>query len=158
MVMDFRVQDPAWLRTLKPGQKIGFEIIEGSAGEYVIARIDSGPREQAEVPPSASGQGVAAVIGKVIEWSVRHVFLVLIGVFALVSLGAYSVVRKLHRRHPRPFRHAGHHLHRIPRSSAPGGGGSGDLSAHYRHAERTENRGGAPALSNFGVSFICADY
>ena len=31
------------------------------------------------------------MIGKVIEWSVRHVFLVLIGVFALVSLGAYSV-------------------------------------------------------------------
>ena len=54
MVMDFRVQDPAWLRTLKPGQKIGFEIIEGSAGEYVIARIQAA-REQSEVPASASG-------------------------------------------------------------------------------------------------------
>jgi Cu(I)/Ag(I) efflux system membrane fusion protein len=57
MVMDFRVRDPAWLRTLKPGQKIGFEIIEESAGEYVIARIEA-TGEQAKVPASASnGQG-----------------------------------------------------------------------------------------------------
>ena len=54
MVMDFRVQNPAWLRTLKPGRKIGFEIIEESAGEYVIVRIE-GAGEQAEVPASASG-------------------------------------------------------------------------------------------------------
>ena len=39
MTMDFRVKDPALLRALKPGQKIAFEFIEESAGEYVIVRI-----------------------------------------------------------------------------------------------------------------------
>jgi Cu(I)/Ag(I) efflux system membrane fusion protein len=39
MIMDFRVLDPISLRTLKPGQKIIFDIIEESAGEYVIVRI-----------------------------------------------------------------------------------------------------------------------
>lgn len=39
MIMDFRVVDPALVRSLKPGQKAAFEIIEESAGEYVIIRI-----------------------------------------------------------------------------------------------------------------------
>lgn len=39
MTMDFLVSDPALLRTLKPGQKIAFEITEKSPGEYVITRI-----------------------------------------------------------------------------------------------------------------------
>ena len=39
MTMDFRVFDPALLRSLKPGQKVGFEIAEESAGEYIIVRI-----------------------------------------------------------------------------------------------------------------------
>jgi Cu(I)/Ag(I) efflux system membrane fusion protein len=39
MTMDFRVKDPAVLRTLKPGQKIAFDIIEESAGQYVIVRV-----------------------------------------------------------------------------------------------------------------------
>ncbi|WON73683.1 efflux RND transporter periplasmic adaptor subunit [Nitrosospira sp. Is2] len=47
MVMDFRV-DPAQLRTLKPGQKIAFEIIEESAGEYLIVRI--GASDDANAP------------------------------------------------------------------------------------------------------------
>ena len=39
MVMDFRVLNPALLRTLKPGQEIAFEITEASPGEYIIVRI-----------------------------------------------------------------------------------------------------------------------
>lgn len=39
MTMDFRARDPALLRQLKPGQKVDFEIVEESAGEYVIVRI-----------------------------------------------------------------------------------------------------------------------
>lgn len=39
MTMDFRAGDPALLRSLKPGQKIDFELVEESAGEYVIVRI-----------------------------------------------------------------------------------------------------------------------
>ncbi len=39
MIMDFRVADPALLRTLKPGQKVAFEITEGTAREYVIVNL-----------------------------------------------------------------------------------------------------------------------
>lgn len=39
MTMDFRARDPVLLRPLKPGQKVDFKIIEESAGEYVIVRI-----------------------------------------------------------------------------------------------------------------------
>ncbi|SFM81680.1 efflux RND transporter periplasmic adaptor subunit [Nitrosomonas communis] len=39
MMMDFQVADPAILRTLKPGQKVAFEITEKSAGEYIIVHI-----------------------------------------------------------------------------------------------------------------------
>ena len=38
MTMDFKVKDPALLQTLKPGQKIAFDMIEESPGEYVILR------------------------------------------------------------------------------------------------------------------------
>ena len=39
MIMDFRARDPALLQALKPGQKVDFEIVEASAGEYVMVRI-----------------------------------------------------------------------------------------------------------------------
>ena len=39
MIMDFHAQDPALLRPLKPGQKVYFELVEESAGEYVIVHI-----------------------------------------------------------------------------------------------------------------------
>lgn len=39
MIMDFRVADPALLRSLKPGQRVTFEITEESAGEYLLVHI-----------------------------------------------------------------------------------------------------------------------
>jgi Cu(I)/Ag(I) efflux system membrane fusion protein len=39
MTMDFRVRDKASLATLKPDQKIEFELIEEKKGSYVISRI-----------------------------------------------------------------------------------------------------------------------
>ena len=39
MTMDFHVRDKASLATLKPGQKIEFELIEEKKGSYVISRI-----------------------------------------------------------------------------------------------------------------------
>jgi Cu(I)/Ag(I) efflux system membrane fusion protein len=39
MTMDFLVRDPSLLRTLKPGQKIGFEMVEEPAGEYIIVHV-----------------------------------------------------------------------------------------------------------------------
>lgn len=53
MTMDFRVKEPALLRTLKPGQKVAFDIIEESAGEYVIVSIQPvGTRPAASGPDS----------------------------------------------------------------------------------------------------------
>ncbi|MDQ3185724.1 MAG: efflux RND transporter periplasmic adaptor subunit [Pseudomonadota bacterium] len=54
MTMDFRAVDPALLRPLKPGQKVDFEIVEGSAGEYVIVRIQ--PIQPSGASPAASNQ------------------------------------------------------------------------------------------------------
>jgi Cu(I)/Ag(I) efflux system membrane fusion protein len=39
MTMDFRVKDPALMRTLKPGQKIGFEFTDAGGGDYFIVRV-----------------------------------------------------------------------------------------------------------------------
>ena len=39
MTMDFQVRDKAKLSTLKPEQKIEFELIEEKKGSYVISRI-----------------------------------------------------------------------------------------------------------------------
>ncbi len=52
MTMDFRVRDPALLRSLKPGQRVDFEIVEESAGEYVIVRI-----HPPGISPEASDHG-----------------------------------------------------------------------------------------------------
>ena len=58
MTMDFRTEDPALLRPLKPGQKVEFEIVEGSAGEYVIVRIQPArPIQPAGASPTSSNQG-----------------------------------------------------------------------------------------------------
>ena len=54
MTMDFRTQDPSLLRSFKPGQKVGFEIVEESAGEYVIVRIQ--PIQPSGASPAASNQ------------------------------------------------------------------------------------------------------
>jgi len=47
MSMDFRVKDPALIRTLKPGQKIDFEFVDAGGGEYVVLRVQ----------PAAAGHG-----------------------------------------------------------------------------------------------------
>jgi Cu(I)/Ag(I) efflux system membrane fusion protein len=39
MTMDFQVKDPALLQTLKPGQKIAFDMVEKTAGEYTIVSV-----------------------------------------------------------------------------------------------------------------------
>jgi len=39
MTMDFKVRDRARLATLKPGQKIEFDLVEEKKGNYVISRI-----------------------------------------------------------------------------------------------------------------------
>ncbi len=52
MTMDFRAKDPALLRPFKPGQKVAFDIVEASAGEYVIVGI-----QPAGASPASSQRG-----------------------------------------------------------------------------------------------------
>jgi Cu(I)/Ag(I) efflux system membrane fusion protein len=47
MSMDFRVKDPALIRSLKPGQKIDFEFVDAGGGDYLILRAQ----------PAAGGHG-----------------------------------------------------------------------------------------------------
>jgi len=47
MSMDFRIKDPALIRTLKPGQKIDFEFVDAGGGDYLIVRAQ----------PAAGGHG-----------------------------------------------------------------------------------------------------
>jgi Cu(I)/Ag(I) efflux system membrane fusion protein len=41
MTMDFKVKDAALLRTLKPGQKIVFDLVGEIGGEYTIVRVQA---------------------------------------------------------------------------------------------------------------------
>ena len=43
MSMDFRVKDPALVRTMKPGQKISFEFVDAGGGEYLIVGVKPAP-------------------------------------------------------------------------------------------------------------------
>jgi Cu(I)/Ag(I) efflux system membrane fusion protein len=51
MTMDFKVRDAALLRTLKPGQRIVFDLIGEPGGEYTIVRIQAAT---ASKPPTAA--------------------------------------------------------------------------------------------------------
>jgi Cu(I)/Ag(I) efflux system membrane fusion protein len=57
MTMDFRVADPALLQPLKPGQEVEFELVEDSAGEYVIVRIHPAGTRSAASPNSSNHGG-----------------------------------------------------------------------------------------------------
>jgi Cu(I)/Ag(I) efflux system membrane fusion protein len=43
MSMDFRIKDPALVRTMKPGQKINFEFVDAGGGEFVIVGVKPAP-------------------------------------------------------------------------------------------------------------------
>jgi Cu(I)/Ag(I) efflux system membrane fusion protein len=57
MTMDFRARDPALLQALKPGQKVDFDIVEESAGEYVIVNIQTAHPNHPTRPSGASPAG-----------------------------------------------------------------------------------------------------
>jgi Cu(I)/Ag(I) efflux system membrane fusion protein len=59
MTMDFRVKDPAVLRTLKPGQRIGFEFVVEGDGEYVIVGVQPAAAKAANAAQPATGSNAA---------------------------------------------------------------------------------------------------
>jgi len=54
MTMDFKVKDAALLRTLKPGQKIVFDMVGESGGEYTVVRVQSAGAKPATEPKPAA--------------------------------------------------------------------------------------------------------
>jgi len=54
MSMDFKVKDAALLRAVKPGQRIVFDLVGESGGEYVIVRIQAAGAKPATEPKPAA--------------------------------------------------------------------------------------------------------
>ena len=59
MTMDFKVKDKALLRALKPGQKVVFDLVGESGGEYTIVGIQAAAAQ----PPAASKRAAEATPG-----------------------------------------------------------------------------------------------
>ena len=65
MTMDFKVKDAGLLRMLKPGQKIVFDMVGGTGGEYTLVRAQAAAVQPAEkskpaaasVPPADAHKG-----------------------------------------------------------------------------------------------------
>src|SRR5487761_2773222 len=57
MTMDFKVKDAALLRTLKPGQRVVFDLAGEAGGEYTIVRIEPAASKSAiEAKPAADAR------------------------------------------------------------------------------------------------------
>ena len=54
MTMDFKVKDAALLRTLKPGQRIVFDLAGEPGGEYTIVSIQAAGAKPATEPKPAA--------------------------------------------------------------------------------------------------------
>ena len=87
------------------------------------------------------------MIPSIIRWSIGNRFLVLLLTLMLTAWGLWSVKQTPVDALPDLSR-AGDHQDGLPGPGAPGGGGSGHLPAHHRHA------GGPGATTVRGYSFF----
>jgi Cu(I)/Ag(I) efflux system membrane fusion protein len=62
MTMDFKVKDPALLRTLKPGQSLGFEFVAAAGGDYTIVRVQPAAAKPDHGSAPAAGAKAAAAV------------------------------------------------------------------------------------------------
>jgi Cu(I)/Ag(I) efflux system membrane fusion protein len=67
MTMEFKVKDPALLRTLKPGQNLGFEFLAEPGGDYVIVRFLPAASKAATGSKALSASKPAAGSGPAVE-------------------------------------------------------------------------------------------
>jgi hypothetical protein len=86
------------------------------------------------------------MLSRIIEWSSRNRFLVLLATLLRHRLGHLRRAAHAHRRAARSLRRAGDRLYRIPGAGAAGGRGSGHLPAHHGDAGGTQIPGGARLL------------
>ena len=88
------------------------------------------------------------MLSRIIQWSGRNPFLVLLATLFVVLGGVYAVMKTPARCTARPVGRAGHRLHRVPGPGAAGRRRPGDLSADHRHAGGAEVEGGARLRSS----------
>ena len=86
------------------------------------------------------------MLARLIDWSLRNVFLVLLATAFAVAAGVYCGAEDAGRCDPGPVRRAGHRLHRVPGPGAAGGRGPGHLPADDRDARRAALEGRARLL------------
>ena len=67
MTMEFKVKDPALLRTLKPGQNLGFEFLAEPGGDYVIVRVRPAASKAATGSKAVSASKPAPGAGPAVE-------------------------------------------------------------------------------------------
>ena len=89
MTMDFKVKDPALLQGIKAGAKIRFEFAEQAPGEWTVTGV-SPAQAGSSAPKRTKG---TEMLARIIEWSVRNVFLVLLTTLFIVGAGIYAVYK-----------------------------------------------------------------
>jgi Cu(I)/Ag(I) efflux system membrane fusion protein len=67
MTMEFKVKDSALLRTLKPGQNLGFEFLAETGGDYVIVRVMSAASKAVTGSKAVTASKPAAGSGPAVE-------------------------------------------------------------------------------------------
>ena len=83
------------------------------------------------------------MIEKLIEYSIRNRFLVLLVAAALAVFAVYAVLQHAGGRHPRPEREPGHRLHRLDGPQSAGDRGPDHLSAVAQAPGTGRRQGGA---------------
>ena len=91
---------------------------------------------------------------RIIDFSLRNKFIVLLATLALVLGGIYARAQHPAGRHPRPVGHAGHHLHRVAGPGAADRPGPGHVSASRPRCFPCRSAKVVRGYSFYGFSFV----
>ena len=101
MEMEFAVTPGALPKSLKPGERVKFELQSGKPGEFVINRLEIvSPEQQLRAPlrrrrrRSPTPISIEdAMLARLIDWSLRNVFLVLLATAFAIAAGVYALLK-----------------------------------------------------------------
>ncbi len=82
MTMDFALANSSLAAGIKPGSAITFELVERNPGEWVITKMQAQHQHED-----------TDMLSKIIEWSARNRFLVLLATLFITLAGIYALVR-----------------------------------------------------------------
>ena len=94
MTMEFKVANASLLKDLKPGAPVAFEFVERQPGEWVITSITpAAPNDRRREERTPATDREHAMLNKIIEWSGRNPFLVLLATLFIVIGGVVAVMK-----------------------------------------------------------------